>query len=318
MHRASSSDASTKASYRICNWQRSNEALVRRGSLTLWVDEATLSAWRYRGPTQQGAQFEDSDLAIEGLLTLRAVYHLTLRTTEGFARSLFELRDLALPVPDYTTLCRRATTVRITLPRRATGPLPLVLDSTGLKVYGEGEWKVRQQGSSTRRTWLKLPLAIDPQTHEIQAAMVSDPGVRDEAMVPPVLEQVENPLESLAGDGAYDRRTVSAELDRRNARAVIPPRRDAKIWRHGHSAGPGLAGDENLRRIRQIGWKGWKEESGYHRRSLGETAMFRVKTIFGGSVASRRPAPQATEVGIRCRALKVMTHQGMPRSERVA
>ena len=318
MPRPSSPDVPLTASYRIRNWKQYNEALVRRGSLTLWVDEETLQAWRYQGPTQQGAQFQYSDLAIECLLTLRAVYHLPLRATQGFARSLFELMDLKLLVPDYSTLCRRAATVRITLPRRAEGPLNLVLDSTGLKVYGEGEWKVRKHGYSKRRTWLKLHLAIDPQTHEIQAAMVSDPGVTDEEMVPPLLEQVANPVQSMAGDGAYDRRTVYAELDRRGARALIPPRRDAVIWRHGNSAGPRLARDENLRRIRQVGRQAWKEESGYHQRSLGETAMFRIKTIFGDSMSSRHPAQQATEVGIRCRALNVMTHQGMPRSERVA
>ena len=115
----------------------------------------------------------------------------------------------------------------------------------------------------------------------------------------------------------YDRREVYEELERRGARAVIPPRRDAVIQWHGNTAGPRLARDENLRRIRRIGRAVWKEESGYHRRSLGETAMFRMKTLFGGGVSSRRMAPQATEVGIRCRALNVMTHQGMPQSERV-
>ena len=271
-----------------------------------------------RGRPGGGPSSEYSDLAIECLLTLRAVYHLTLRATEGFARSLFELMEVDLPVPDYTTLCRRAATVRITLPKRAEGPLHLVLDSTGLKVYGEGEWKVRQHGYSKRRTWLKLHLAVDPQTHEIQAAMVTDPGVTDAETVPALLEQVENPIESAAADGAYDRQEVYDALEGRSARAVVPPRRDAKIKRHGNTSGPRLARDENLRRIRQIGRSAWKEESGYHERSLAETAMFRMKTIFGDGVASRSPAQQATEAGIRCRALNIMTHQGMPQSERVA
>src|SRR5512135_1367041 len=139
--------------YRVRNWKQYHDALVRRGSLTLWVEQETLEAWRYQGPTRQGAQFEYSDLAIECLLTLRAVYHLTLRATEWFTRSLCELMDLDLPVPDYSTLCRRAATVQITLPRKTSGPLHLVLDSTGLKVYGEGEWKVRQYGYSKRRTF---------------------------------------------------------------------------------------------------------------------------------------------------------------------
>ena len=174
------------------------------------------------GADPAGAQFQYSDTAIECLLTLRAVYRLTLRATEGLAGSLLDLMGLDLDVPDHTTLSRRAGTVRITLPKRATGPLHLVLDSTGLKVYGEGEWKVRQHGYSKRRTWLKLHLAIDPQTHEIQAAMVSDPGVTDAEMVPPLLKQVANPLEGMAGDGAYDRATVYAALDRRGGPSDHP------------------------------------------------------------------------------------------------
>src|SRR3954453_18973939 len=149
-------NAPPKPAYRIRNWNVYNDALVRRGSLTLWVDQEMLQAWRYQGPTQWGAQFEYSDLAIECLLALRSVYHLPLRATEGFARSLFGLMGVDLPVPDSSPLCRRAATVRITLPKKATGPIPLILDSTGLKVYGEGEWKVRQHGYSKRRTWLKL------------------------------------------------------------------------------------------------------------------------------------------------------------------
>lgn len=232
--------APEKVIYRIRNWKQYNDALVRRGSLSLWVERDTLDAWRYQGPTQHGAQFEYSDLAIGCLLTLRAVYHLTLRATEGFARSLLDLMGLELAVPDYSTLCRRTQTLRITLPRKAAGPLHLVLDSTRLKVYGEGEWKVRQHGYSKRRTWLKFHLAVDPDTHEIQAAMVTDPGVTDAETVPALLEQVENPVESAAGDGAYDRRVVSDALEGRSARALVPPRRDAKIQRHGNSSGPRL------------------------------------------------------------------------------
>src|SRR3954454_7353691 len=310
--------AAPKPAYRVRNWKQYNDALVRRGSLTLWVEQETLQAWRYQGPNQRGAQFQFSDLAIECLLTLRAVYHLTLRSTEGFAHSLLGLMGVDLPVPDYTTLCRRAATVRVTLPKRAEGPLHLVLDSTGLKVYGEGEWKVRQHGYSKRRTWLKLHLAVDPRTHEIQAAMVTDPGVTDAEMVPPLLEQVENPVKSAAADGAYDRRSVYEALGKRGAGAVIPPRRDARIHRHGNASGPRLARDENLRSIRKIGRSAWKRESGHHERSLAETAMFRLKTIFGDGVSSREEARQATEAGIRCRALNIMTHQGMPQSERVA
>jgi Transposase DDE domain len=310
--------AGPKPIYRIRNWKQYNDALVSRGSITLWVDQATSEAWHHRGPARRGAQFRYSDTAIECVLTLRAVYRLPLRATEGFARSIFEVMGLGLDVPDYSTLCRRSRTLPITLPKQAEGPLHLVLDSTGLKVYGEGEWKVRQHGYSRRRTWLKLHLAIDPGSHEIRAAMVSEPGVTDAEAVPDLLVQEEGPVEAVEADGSYDRRAVYEVLERRGARAVIPPRRDAKIRRHGNRAGPRLARDENLRRIRKVGRAAWKEESGYHRRSLGETAMFRIKTIFGGGVSSRRPEHQAKEVGIRCRALNIMTHQGMPVSERIA
>ena len=307
-----------KPVYRIRNWKQYNQALVHRGSLTLWVDQATLQAWRHQGPARRGAQFRYSDMAIQCVLTLRAVYRLPLRATEGFARSIFELMGLDLEVPDYSTLCRRAKTLQIDLPKKAEGPLHLVIDSTGLKVYGEGEWKVRQHGYSRCRTWLKLHLAIDPATHEIRAAMVSDPGVTDAEAVPDLLAQEESPVEGVEADGAYDRRDVYEALERRGARAIIPPRRDAVIIRHGNRSGPRLARDENLRRIREVGRAAWKEESGYHRRSLGETAMFRIKTIFGCGVASRTPEGQAKEVGIRCRAMNIMTQQGMPVSERVA
>ena len=231
--------AAPKPSYRIRNWKQYNDALVRRGSITLWVDQATLQVWSYQGPSQQGAQFEYSDLAIECLLTLRAVYHLTLRATEGFARSLFGLMGVDLPVPDYTTLCRRAATVPITLPKRAEGPLHLVLDSTGLKVYGEGEWKVRQHGASKRRTWRKLHLAVDAESHELQAVMLGEAGLDDAEVVAPLLEQVENPIDRAAGDGAYDRQEVYDALEGRSARAVVPPRRDEKIKRHGNTSRPG-------------------------------------------------------------------------------
>jgi Transposase DDE domain len=138
--------ASKKAVYRICHWTQDNEALVRRGSLTLGVEQATLKEGRSQGPTQRGAPFQYSDLAIACLRTRRAVDHLPRRATEGFARSLFEVMGSDLTVPDSSTLSRRAATVRVTLPQRAEGPLPLVLDSTGLKVDGQGEWKVRQHG----------------------------------------------------------------------------------------------------------------------------------------------------------------------------
>jgi Transposase DDE domain len=307
-----------KAVYRIRNWAAYNRALVQRGSLTVWVDEAAVAAWGYDGPNQWGAQFKYSDLAVQCLLTLRAVFRLPLRATQGLAGSVFGLMGLALDVPHYSTLSRRAATAAVTLPKTSEGPLHLVIDSTGLKVYGEGEWKVRQHGASKRRTWRKLHLAVDAETHELQAVVLGDAGLDDAEVVAPLLEQVDRPVESAAADGAYDKRKVYAALLPRTPRVAIPPRGNARIWQHGNSAAPPLARDENLRRIRRVGRRRWKREVGYHKRSLAETAVFRFKALFGGSLASRRWECQGTEVAVRSRALNLMTHLGMPDTVRVA
>jgi IS5 family transposase len=312
------SEPAKKATYCIRNWAEYNRALVRRGSLTIWVDEQALRDWNYRGPARWGGQYVYSDAAIQCLLTLRAVFHLPLRATQGMARSVFDLMGLALDVPHYSTLCRRAVDLEVDLSRKSTGPLHLVLDSTGLKVYGEGEWKVRKHGYSKRRTWRKLHLAIDAESHEIQAVAVTEAGVDDAEEVDHLLEPIAREVASAAADGAYDKRKVYRALEPRTGRILIPPRKNARIWRHGNSSGPPLARDENLRHIRRAGRRAWKRAVGYHVRSLAETGVFRLKAIFGGHLASRRAERQATEGAVRCRALNVMTHLGMPDSYKVA
>jgi IS5 family transposase len=307
-----------KAVYRIRNWREYNQALVRRGSLTVWVDQASLDTWVYQGPAQWGGQYVYSDTAIQCLLTIRAVFHLPLRATQGMAQSVFELMGLELGVPHYSTLSRRAADLEVDLARKSKGPLHLVLDSTGLKVYGEGEWKVRKHGYSKRRTWRKLHLAIDATSHEIQAVAVTEAKVDDAEEVDHLLEPIDREVARAAADGAYDKRKVYRVLEPRTDRILIPPRKDARIWRHGNSSGPPLARDENLRQIRRVGRRAWKREAGYHIRSLAETGVFRLKTIFGGHLASRRPGCQVTEGAIRGRALNIMTHLGMPDSYKVA
>jgi IS5 family transposase len=282
------------------------------------VDQESLDAWDYQGPAQWGGQYVYSDTAIQCLLTIRAVFHLTLRATQGMAQSVIELMGLALDVPHYSTLSRRATDLRVDLARKGKGPLHLVLDSTGLKVYGEGEWKVRKHGYSKRRTWRKLHLAIDAESHEIQAVMVTEAKVDDAEEVDHLLKPIDREVASAAADGAYDKRKVYRVLEPRTGRILIPPRKDARIWRHGNSSGPPLARDENLRHIRRVGRKAWKREVGYHVRSLAETGVFRMKMAFGGHLASRTPERQVTEGAIRGRALNIMTHLGMPDSYKAA
>jgi hypothetical protein len=309
----------TKTQYRIRNWSAYNAALIARGSLTLWVDEEALKAWRYTGPSQRGAQYVYAEAAINCMLTLRAVYHLALRATEGLARSVFALLEVALPAPSYSTLSRRAAGQSVALGARPrSGPLHLVIDSSGFKVYGEGEWKVRQHGWSKRRTWRKLHLAVDEATGEIVAAVASEAGVADDDALPDLLRQVPGEIRQVSADGAYDKRRCYDALAERGAMAVIPPRRDAKIWQHGKCAGAPWQRDENLRAIRRRGRRRWKQDSGYHRRSLAETTFFRCKTIFGPTLRSRDFPQQATELFIQAAVLNRMTHLGMPDSYRLA
>ena len=307
-----------KTPYRIRNWPAYNAALIGRGSLTLWVDEAAIGSWRYTGPTQRGAQYHYTDAAISCVLTLRAVYHLALRAAEGLARSVFELLEVALPVPSYSTLSRRAAALPVALGARPRSTsLHLVIDSSGFKVYGEGEWTVRQHGWSKRRTWRKLHLGVDEATGEMVAAVASEAGVADEDALPDLLQQVPGEIRQVSTDGAYDKRSCYDALAERGATAVIPPRRDAKIWQHGTCAGAPWQREENLRTIRRKGRRRWKQEAGYHRRSLAETTFFRCKTLFGPTLRARAFPQQATELFLTVAALNRMTHLGMPESYRL-
>lgn len=305
-----------KRLYRVRNWSEYEQALVRRGSITFWLSGDIEQTWLYDGEKQRGSQFDYSDKAIEIMLTLKEVFHLTNRGVEGFVRSLFQIMKIDLPVPDHSTLSRRSKTLKVKLPKKASGSLNLVLDSTGLKIYGEGEWKVRKHGYSKRRTWRKLHLGADPKNGEIQAVLLTENSVSDAAIVKELLEQIEQELLACAADGAYDKRKVYDALNEHSpgVEILIPPRKNARIWQHGNSKAERLKRDENLRYIRKHGRQQWKEDSEYHMRSLAETAMFRLKTIFGDELSARQLEAQTTQILIRCLALNKMTHLGMPES----
>ena len=308
-----------KTQYRVRNWAAYNAALVNRGNLTVWVDEEAWQAWQDTGPRQRGAQDVYAAAAIQCVLTRRAVYHLALRAAQGLAESVFTLLQVSLPVPTYSTLSRRGARSEIELSRVSLSePVHLVIDSSGFKVYGEGEWKVWQHGWSKRRTWRKWHLAEDEATGEIVAAVASEAGVSDADVLPDLVGRMDRPIKQVSTDGAYDKRKCYEALEATGATVTIPPRRDAKIWQHGNSAGEPGQRDENLRAIRRWGRPRWKHESGYHRRSLAATAFFRLKTIFGATLRSRNFAQQASELFLRARALNRMTHLGMPQSYQLA
>lgn len=261
------------------------------------------------------------DQAIITALTLSKLFHLRLRQTKGFLRSLFRLLNIALPVPDSSTLCRRRKILDVPIraaKKEKREPLHVVIDSTGLKVYGDGEWKVRQHGYSKRRTWRKLHLAVDEASGEILSGKLTGNDTHDGEMLFPLLGKVEESVRQLSGDGAYDSHDAYEKLRKQGIRTTIPPRRDARIKRHGNAKGEKSARDEVLRSIRRLGRKRWKVESGYHRRSLAETMMFRYKMIFGDHLSARIFESQQAEAALCCRALNIMTALGMPDSYAVA
>ena len=306
--------------YRVKNWSEYDKALVRRGSITFWLSDDFEKNWLYTGEKQRGSQFDYSDQALEIMLTGKEVFHLTNRQTEGFMRSLFAMLKIALPVPDHSTLSKRGKKLQVNFPKKTDQRLNLVMDSTGLKIYGEGEWKVRQHGVSKRRTWRKLHIGANPEGGEIQAALLTENSVSDDEAVAALLAQIEHEIVKFAADGAYDQRKVYDGVNGHspNADILIPPRKNARIWQHGNTKAEPLKRDENLRSIRKHGRREWKKQSGYHVRSLSETAMFRLKTIFGDDLSARLFETQTTQAFIRCAALNRMTHLGMPQSYKVA
>jgi hypothetical protein len=308
-----------KTLYRVKNWTEYDKALVERGSITFWISDDFEKTWMHTGEKQRGSQFDYSDQAILVMLTVKEVFHLTNRGVEGFVRSIFRMMKINLPVPDHTTLSKRGKDLKVNLPKKANQKLNIVMDSTGLKIYGEGEWKVRQHGVSKRRTWRKLHIGANPEDGEIQAVILTENNVSDDAAVEVLLEQIEQEIDKFAADGAYDKRKVYDGLNAHSpdVKILIPPRKNARIWKHGNTKAERLKRDENLRSIRKHGRKEWKKNSGYHVRSLSETAMFRLKTIFGDSLSARLLETQTTQALVRCAALNRMTHLGMPQCYKV-
>jgi hypothetical protein len=322
MQKRKTSSKQKKLTYRVRDWSDYNKSLVQRGSITLWINKDVIENWHPDAPEQRsrGGQVRYSDQAIECVLMIKAVYHLPYRQSVGFTQSLLDLLDADVQVPDYTTVCKRSAELAVDLGTSPSDePKHIVIDSTGLKIYGEGEWKVRQHGYSKRRTWRKLHLSVNADTHEVEAVVLSEASLDDAEAGQTLLDETTGDIEQVDADGAYDKRKFyEASTARGIRRIIVPPRKDAKIWQHGNCNAPPLPRDKNLRYIRRHGRKKWKRVTGYHRRSLAETAVYRFKTIFGNTLASRTLRRQITEAKIKVAALNRMTQLGMPDSYRVA
>jgi len=300
--------------------------------ITLWVEKGIADVWRegnkiiIRRKRKVGHPKTYSNAAIDCLATLQELFHLTYRGIEGFGKAIFQkMLHLKIRIPDFSTVNRRRKTLEVLVTVQKKGKtngrqetIDLVLDSSGLKVYGEGEWKVRMHGASKRRTWRKIHLGINPATGDIEAVELTDNSIDDASMVKSLLDQTEKEINRLGADGAYDKRKVYEELGKRSIKEVlIPPREDANIWKHGNTKGTKHPRDENLRRIRTIGRKRWKEEIGYHIRSLAETAVYRFKTVFSDDLAAREMEHQRVEIDFKCKIINKMNTLGLPDSYKV-
>ena len=310
----------------VTNWPAYDASLRQRGSLTVWFTDEAIAAWRAEPRTTRGGQPWYSELAILTALTLRAVFRLAFRQTEGLIGSLMRLLGLDLPVPDHTTLSRRAATLEVPRPRPGrnaeaggeAAPVHLLVDSTGLKLCGPGEWLVEKHGTRMRRSWRKLHLGRDADTGQIVAATLTTHDVDDGSQVGPLLDQVAAPLASVTGDGAYDQDGVYASVAERHpgARVIVPPRSTA-VPSAAVETAP-TQRDQHLQLIAEHGRMGWQTASGYNRRALAEATIGRFKRVIGDGLRSRTEQRQATEMNVAVMVLNRMLDLGSPKFVRMA
>jgi len=297
-----------KSKHKIRNWKQYNHALVQRGSLTVWMDEQAIKQWHcqtHHG--RRGRGFHYSNSAIETALMLKGLFNLPLRALEGFINSLFTLMAVPLQSPDYSCISKRAKQVNIQYRLPSQGPVShLVIDATGLKVYGEGEWKIRKHGKEKRRVWRKLHLAVDAATHAIVAAEVSLETVGDNEVLPTLLNPLRRKIEQVSADGAYDTQECHALLQKKGARATIPPRKNAALWEEGHPR------NEAVKALKAGELKQWKQACGYHQRSKAETAMYRFKQLIGAKLSLRNYNAQVGEALAGVKVMNKMIGLGMP------
>jgi DDE family transposase len=308
-----------KQRHRVTNGAAYDAALRQRGSLTVWFSEDAINAWRAEPRTTPGGQPHYSALAITTALTLRAVFRLARRQTEGLIGSLLQLLGLDLAVPDHTTWSRRAPTLVLPpRPRTTSEPVHPLVDSTGLKLGGSSEWLHGKHGTKKRRSWRQLHLGVDADTGEIVAAELTSNDADDGAQVDPLLDQVDGPVASFTADGAYDREDVYGAVAARHPEAavVVPPRSSAVPSETAETAP--TQRDRHLELIAARGRPGWPTATGYPRRALAAAAVSRSKRVIGDALRARTEPGQATEVAIAVRALNRMLELGRPQSVRIA
>ena len=303
--------------HKVTNWREYDASLRQRGSLTVWFTAEAVEAWAAEPRTTRGGQPWYSALAILTALTLRAVFRLAYRQTEGLIGSVIGLLGLTLRVPDHSTLSRRAATLEVPRPRSGAEPMHLLVDSTGLKLCGAGEWLVEKHGTRTRRSWRKLHLGVDADTGQIVASALTSKDVDDGAQADPLLDQVTGPVASVTGDGAYDQEGVYASVAARHPKAavIVPPRSSAVLSADAETAPTHR--DRHLQGIAEHGRLGWQQRSGYNKRARAEAAIGRWKQVIGDGLRSHTHERRATEMNVAVHALNRMLEFGRPSYVRI-
>ena len=286
-----------------------------RGNITLWLSQEAIDAWIAPKTGKRGGQRLYSDIAIQTALALRLLFHLPLRQTEGFVRSILTLMGVALPCPDHTTLSRRNATVEIRqqIDRAPQGPISLIVDSSGLKVCGQGEWHTKKHGEKKRKRWKKLHIGVDEQG-QIIASTVTESYEPDPSQVPELLAQVDREIDRFIGDGIYDQEPIytAVEAHSQSASVIIPPRKDAVL--SGQGAIAPTQRDRHLLEIKRTGRFAWKRTSGYYDQAHAENAFSRYKRTFGGQLRAKRDESQEREALLACALLNRMRELGQPQS----
>jgi transposase len=284
----------------------------------VWVTPAAMAAWTPPRCRRRGRPQKYSEIAIETGLMLRLAFGRPWRQTEGMLASILRLLGLNLPVPDHTTFSRRSANLTVAQGlSTARGPVNVVIDSTGLKVFGAGEWQREKYGGTGHRAWRKLHLAVDPDTGEILASELTTTEDGDASQVGPLLDQILSPIASITADGAYDGEPVYRTIAERDpAAAVIIPPRSTAVPSNSAETAP-TQRDRHLQMIQARGRLGWQKAVNYGRRSLGEVAMMRYKTVIGRRLHARTLPMQKAEAAAGCKVINVMTRLGMPVSRRI-
>jgi hypothetical protein len=301
-----------KTKYRVSNWSEYDRALVQRGDITLWISEDAVACWKPAPTGRRGAQRKFSDHAIETALALRLVFKLPLRQAEGFLRSVLSLMGGDLEAPDHTTLSRRSQNLTVDLHRMADDkPVHLIVDSTGLSIVGEGEWAAAKYGGRGRRGWKKLHLGVDG-SGVIVAEVLTDGDVNDAKTALDLMDCVEGDIASLTADAAYDTLAIYDVGAALGVEVVVPPSKSAT--RSHQQRSRSRARDRTIMRVREIGRRQWKKESGYHQQARVENTFFRYKTIIGPRLRARQADSQRIEAILACNILNRMAGLGMPES----